>query len=50
ATFTKAHLDYDDGIAVYEIEFIAGTMEYDVEVDARTGAVREFDAESIYDD
>ena len=50
ATFTKAHLDYDDGIAVYEIDFIAGTMEYDVEVHAQTGAVLEFDAESIYDD
>ena len=49
-TFTKAYLDYDDGYAVYEIEFIAGTTEYDVEVDASSGAVREFDAESIYDD
>lgn len=49
-TFTKAYLDYDDGRPEYDIEFISGTTEYDFEIDAATGTILEFDAESIYDD
>ena len=37
--------DRDDGRAVYDVEFLAGGMEYDYEIDAATGAVRSFDAE-----
>ncbi len=49
-TFTKQSLDYDDGRAVYEIDFISGDMEYDFEIDAVSGTVIEYDRESIYDD
>ena len=49
-TFIKAHQDYDDGRLTYEVDFVAGTTEYDYEIDAATGAILEFDAESIYDD
>lgn len=45
----KAKLEYDDGRSVYKIEFTANDMEYEVEVDAATGAVVDFDAESFYD-
>ena len=51
--FTKAHPDMDDGRSTYEFEFWKGNTEYDVEVDANTGRVRDFDAEnhmSRYDD
>ena len=37
--------DWDDGRAVYDVEFLAGGMEYDYEIDAATGAVHSFDAE-----
>lgn len=41
-TFTKANIDYDDGVAVYEVEFYHNGTEYDYEIDAKTGQVREF--------
>ena len=45
ATFTKANRDWDDGREVYEIEFYANGMEYDMEVDVNTGAVSGFSSE-----
>ena len=41
--FTQAKLDYDDGRAVYDIEFYSGNKEYDYEIDANSGKVLEFD-------
>lgn len=49
ATFTETSFEYDDGIPVYQIDFISGTLEYEVEINANTGAVIEYDVESIYD-
>lgn len=37
--YTKDRLDYEDGIAVYEIEFYADNVEYEYEINAATGAV-----------
>lgn len=45
AVFTKAHSDYDDGRAVYDIEFYVGTTEYELDVDAATGEITEFETE-----
>lgn len=44
-TFVMAKQDYENGVAVYEIEFyVASTgSEYDYEIDATTGEVRSFD-------
>ncbi len=43
-TFIQAKLDWDDGRQVYDVEFYtADYMEYDYEIDARTGAVVSFD-------
>ncbi|MGI6031189.1 MAG: PepSY domain-containing protein [Eubacteriales bacterium] len=44
-TFLQVKPDYDDGIAVYDVEFyVASTnTEYDYEVDAASGAIRSFD-------
>ena len=41
--FIKAHLDWDDGIQVYDVEFYSGNIEYDYEIDAISGSIREFD-------
>ena len=38
-------LDDEDGKLVYEIEFKSGNMEYDYEIDARTGAILKHEAE-----
>lgn len=37
--FSKAELDFDDGRIVYEVDFSSGTVEYEYEVDALSGAV-----------
>ena len=42
-TFIKAHLDRDDGRMTYDIEFYSGNVEYDYEIDAITGDIREYD-------
>ena len=49
ATFTKAKLDRDDGVYVYEIEFISGSYEYDVEINATSGKVLDYDVDHIDD-
>ncbi len=36
-------LDYDDGVPQYELEFWSGSIEYDYEIDATTGAVKSYD-------
>lgn len=41
--FVKAKLDNDDGKPVYDIEFYSGNTEYDYEIDAKTGKIREKD-------
>lgn len=47
--FTKAKLDYDDGVAVYDIEFYntATSYGYEYEINAYTGAVRSKEAEPL---
>lgn len=43
-------LDRDDGRMSYEGKIIYQGMEYDFEIDAYSGAIREWDAESVFDD
>ena len=49
AVFTEAELNVDDGVHIYEIEFISGDMEYSFEINAMTGSVAGWEKESIYD-
>lgn len=42
-TFTKCHMDRDDGRTVYEIEFFANGIEYDMDVDLYTGRITDTD-------
>ena len=46
----RIHLDYDDGMAVFEGKIIYNEMEYEFEISATDGTVREWSVESIYDD
>ena len=41
--------DWDDGRAEYEVDFIAGGMEYEYEIDAASGNVISWEAEYVYD-
>ncbi len=41
----KCEFDKDDGVAVYEIEFKVGKYEYSAEINAKTGAVIDFEKE-----
>lgn len=47
ASFTKTKLDRDDGYLEYDVEFVAGNMEYEFEIDAMTGNVLSYDVERI---
>ena len=38
--------DYDDGIMVYDIEFVSNNTEYDYEIDAKTGKIIEKEIEN----
>ncbi len=40
-----SELDSDDGVAVYEVEFIYGGYEYEYKIDAKSGAIIESDKE-----
>ena len=48
ASVVKCQLDWEDGRQVYEIELRDGRMEYECDVDARTGAILQWESE--YDD
>ncbi len=43
ARFLKSSLDWEDGRAVYEVEFCSARTEYDYEVDALTGDILSWD-------
>lgn len=49
ATPTKVELDIEDGKYVYEIDFLAGNMEYEYDINAKTGAIISADKELIND-
>lgn len=42
-------VDYDDGRLEYEGKIIYDKIEYEFEIDGETGAIRSWDAESVYD-
>lgn len=46
AVMIKTEFDSEDGIMVYEIEFLAGTTEYEYDINARTGQVVKYEAEN----
>ena len=39
ARFKKAKLDYENGVKVYEIEFKAGNLEYEYDINVSNGAI-----------
>ena len=39
AVFDDREVDFDDGRAIYELEFVSGGVEYEYDIDAKTGAV-----------
>ena len=45
----KFRIDYDDGKLEYEGSIIFEEMEYEFEIDGHSGAIRDWEAESIYD-
>ena len=47
ATVREMKRDYDDGRAVYDIEFHAAGVKYEYEIDAYTGAVVKYESETI---
>lgn len=48
ANIIKFKLDMDDGRWEYEGEIVYNNMEYDFTIDANTGSIIEWDAESVY--
>lgn len=46
-TFTKEKLDWDNGVAVYDIDFYSADMEYEYEINAATGIIMDKSAELL---
>lgn len=44
--FIAISYEYEDGLAVYQIDFISDSTEYEIEINANDGTVIEYDAES----
>ena len=42
-SFVRAHLDYENGRQVYDVEFYSNYNEYDYEIDAATGTIISYD-------
>ncbi len=42
--------DIDDGVSIYEVEFVNGETKYEYDIDAQTGNIREKGTDSVYDD
>lgn len=49
-TFIAEQLDYDDGIARYEIEFVTDTTKYEYEIKADDGTILEVSQEPVVQD
>ena len=49
ANIRRAYQDRDDGRVTYEIEIRYNLRDYEFEIDASTGAILDWDSESIYD-
>lgn len=45
----RVHYDRDDGRDIYEGSIVYNEMEYDFEIDAKSGDIIEWESESIYD-
>lgn len=43
AVRVKAEFDSEDGVMVYELEFMVGAVQYEYDIDARTGAVLSYE-------
>ena len=46
-TVTECQLDYENGRKVYEIKIIHGNTKYEMDVDAITGAISDYSAETV---
>ena len=46
----RMHLDRDDGILIYEGSLVYDGVEYDFEINAETGELREWEAEREHHD
>lgn len=47
---TKQRADIDDGMNIYEVEFVNGETQYEYDIDEQTGNILEKGTDSIYDD
>lgn len=45
--FIKTELDYEDGRAEYELEFISDTYKYEYDISAADGSIRKFSKETL---
>ena len=47
--YMTVKFDYDNGRAVYEVEFMSHDMEYEFDINAQNGKIVKYEVESIYD-
>ena len=47
--YMNTHLDYDDGVQVYDVDFYVNDVEYSYEINAQNGNIVSYEMDSIYD-
>ena len=47
--FTKQSAEIDDGVNIYEVEFVSGNTEYEYDIDAKTGNILSRDTDDVND-
>ena len=47
--FTKQSAEIDDGVNIYEVEFVSGNTEYEYDIDAKTGNILSRDTDNVND-
>ena len=47
AEYINAYLDYDDGLEIYDVQFFVNGVEYNFDIDAKSGQIVGYDTDAM---
>lgn len=48
-SYINVHLDYDDGMQTYDVDFYVNNVEHSYEINAQNGSIVSYEVDSMYD-